>query len=738
MPSATPSSLKNIENKEPIKMHHFPTPATAVIFRNWGMVPVAKLAQILKTDENTIKECAALMGLDLNKAYNPAWRKRGYATLIRNAWHLLTFEQICEMLDINQEQLDFILKEDDFMWHKLGRLKPMLQPAVWHPLNADEKAAARIIGKELAAYHLRSIPDNAFSFISDYYDSSDQPENHPCEHKCKEESIRFIYSYFALYGDPLMDREIDPFPEGLLKQYASLGINGVWLQGVLYQLVPYPFAPELSLGWEKRLEALNDLVRRAGKYGIGVYLYLNEPRSLPVERLSEFPHLRGHVNQSSGLASLCTSAKEVQEYLFNAAFELFSRVPGLAGFFTITRSENQTNCYSHTTKKTCTCPRCSLREPYEVIAEVNNLLAAGAKKANSSSRAIAWSWGWLPEQMQQALEAVDKSIIFQSTSETYKRYKICGTGGTVNDYSISIPGPGEWAKDNWKLASQSGHECCAKVQLNTTWENCNVPFIPVFELVAEHINGLKQAGVKHFMLSWTLGGAPSPTMKMVSYLLDKPNTDDSDVEKFIEEQYGEALSPVVQQAQLIFSSAFREFPFHIGVVYNSPQSSGPKSPFFPEPTNYRATMVGLPYDDLDGWRSIYPEEIFEFQFKALCDKWSYGLGLLKGWKGEKHALYDELVNVAEGCLVCFRTNYHLIRFTRIRNDMLIRKTNDRIPEIIAILEAEEHNVLDTIRLQSADSRIGFEATNQYNFCRNDLEEKLLNIAYCKRYYNNLK
>ena len=29
---------------------------------------------------------------------------------------------------------------------------------------------------------------------------------------------RYLYSYFALYGDPLLEPEIDPFPDGLSRE----------------------------------------------------------------------------------------------------------------------------------------------------------------------------------------------------------------------------------------------------------------------------------------------------------------------------------------------------------------------------------------------------------------------------------------------------------------------------------------------------------------------------------------
>jgi len=52
-------------------------------------------------------------------------------------------------------------------------------------------------------------------------------------------------------------------------------------------------------------------------------------------------------------------------------------VPDLAGVFTITASENLTNCYAHGPGNGKRCPRCGKRKPEDVIAEVNDAVAAG-------------------------------------------------------------------------------------------------------------------------------------------------------------------------------------------------------------------------------------------------------------------------------------------------------------------------------------------------------------------------
>src|SRR2546423_1417215 len=78
-----------------------------------------------------------------------------------------------------------------------------------------------------------------------------------------------------------------------LPSLAASGVNGVWLQAVLYRLAPFPWDLALSEHYQERQHNLRELVERAKKHGIGVYLYLNEPRAMPGSFFARHPELRG-------------------------------------------------------------------------------------------------------------------------------------------------------------------------------------------------------------------------------------------------------------------------------------------------------------------------------------------------------------------------------------------------------------------------------------------------------------
>jgi len=505
------SALPQVSNKKAVSYEYFPTVWQNVIWRNWGYIPVNRIADALETSCENVYCAVKQMGLDENEPLNPMWKKRGYLTTIRDNWHICTYEQIMTLLNISADELAFILKEDDFMWVKLGNEKPQVEKTVYAPLTEEQLSRTREIAS-LCKEAFGNYKDNAFSFVEEFQ----KPVAEKVFSKAEGNNLRMIYPYFALYGDVLLDESLDPLPEQILKQYAQVGINGIWMQLVLYQLVEFPFDPALSKGWEKRIQSLRRLVAKAKKYGIGIYPYLNEPRSMPESFFEKYPHLRGEAE--GDYYAMCTSTKEVQDYLYHGVRKLFEMVPDLAGFFTITMSENLTNCYSRLEGEMA-CPRCRERKPWEVVAEVNNLMAKGAHDACPNAKAVVWAWGWKDEWAEKVVPLLTEGQILQCTSEEAMQFQIGGVKGSVLDYTMSLCGPGDKAKNLWKIARKQKMPLSAKVQINNTWEMAVVPYIPVLEKVAGHIENLKAQGIKNLQMSWTLGGCPSPNLRLAAWLM---------------------------------------------------------------------------------------------------------------------------------------------------------------------------------------------------------------------------
>jgi hypothetical protein len=534
-----------------------------------------------------------------------------------------------------------------------------------------------------------------------------------------------------------LEPETDPYPDGFLARLADTGVNGVWLQAVLSKLALFPWDPKLSQRAEERLANLRKLVQRAGRRGIGVYLYLNEPRALPMAFYEEFPHLKGVVEGDH--AVLCTSQPEVQRYLTEAVASVCRAVPHLAGLFTITASENLTHCWSHGNGRVC--PRCGQRSPADVIAEVNGLFQKGIQKAGTQTQLIAWDWGWADAWAPDLIQKLPPELALMSVSEWSIPIRRGGVATTVGEYSISTIGPGPRAQRHWELARQRGLKTLAKIQAGNTWECSAVPYIPALENVVQHALNLRAAQVDGLMLGWTLGGYPSPNLEVIVEAARQsdngsvPTVDDV-LQRVARRRFGSVRAPVVVKAWREFSAAFSEFPFHGGLVYNAPVQLGPSNLLWGEPTGYRATMVGFPYDDLTGWRAVYPPEVFIAQFEKVAAGFKRGLAILRAEidtralpTAQAHAWREE-ISVAEAAMLHFRSTANQARFVQARQALANAKTvAEAVPHwdnLEQILQEEMDLARRLHEIQGQDSRIGFEASNQYYYVPVDLAEKVLN------------
>lgn len=728
------AQLPSGPSPDPLLPSHFPERLHAFVWRNWNLVPTERLAEVVQTSPEAILRVGNAMGLPAPPMISENQLERTYITIIRANWHLLPYSQLLTLLGWTESKLAFTLREDDFLYIKLGSLKPNCTPLLFS--EPDAAAAKRC--EEIAAVLKTHFDDNAGCWVEPPLTFIEKLSAPPAFEKppATSESIfnpRFCYSYFALYGDPLLEQ--DPFPEGYLQRLAAAGVNGVWLHAVLYKLSPFPWQSALSEGWEQRLDRLKALVQRAAAHGIQVFLYLNEPRAMPVQFFEEYPDLRGV--QENDYASMCTSAPEVRSFLTEATARICAVVPDLGGFFTITVSENLTNCWSH--HRGAECARCSPRGAAEVIAEVHDALAEGIRQAGSNARLIAWDWGWQDDWALELISKLPETATLMSVSEWNVPILRGGIAGSVGEYSISAVGPGPRALRHWEWARERNLPAFAKIQANTTWELGALPYIPATANVARHVAALREAGVSGLMLGWTLGGCPSPNLEVVQELGKRnaagafPTVEEA-MHCVAVQRFGAAAADVVVESWKIMSDAFSEFPYGGGVVYNAPLQAGPANPLWRKPTGYRATMVGIPYDDLEAWRGQYPPEIFIGQLRKAADGFKAGSAMLQNEVGDaddpsRRTALEEEARLAEAAAIHFYSVANQSEFVWMRNRIQEKEEGADAARLIELMEAEIALAKGLYDLQRRDSRIGFEATNHYFYTPADLVEKVVGCTF---------
>lgn len=736
-----------VTSQQPVTVLHFPDRLHTFIWRNWYLVPSDRIAKVVNSSEDNVRQIAFSMGLPEQPVISKEQIDRSYITIIKRNWHLLPYDQLLKLLDWTPEELDFILKEDDFLFVKLGREKPLCDSITYKPPDAESKESEKYITnliKEEFPEGLEMPGEKLFDFIHDFDIVSDTIKANQAS---SGQKIRFCYSYFALYGDPLSDTLLNPYPDGYLQQLAASGINGIWLPALLSKLAPFPWDHQLSSNYQLRLTNLGNLVKRAKRFGIGVYLYLNEPRSMPLSFFEKFPGLKGA--EEGQFAALCTSNPEVRDYLTDAVALVCKAVPDIAGFLTITASENLTNCWSHGNGNNCR--RCNNRDPDKVIAEVNKAFFLGIKKASATSgkrniiknglpELIVWDWGWKDYWTKNIISRLPKGVSLMCVSEWGIPIERGGVKSSVNEYCLSAIGPGDKAKQEWEWARDNELGIFAKIQANNTWELSAVPYLPVVENVALLAKNLCEEKINGIMAGWTLGGYPSPNLEVLKEISDNPDiSPEEGMLRVARRRYGNAAAPFVINAWTRYSRAFNKFPFHQTVVYHAPLQAGPANLLWSVATNHKSSMVGFPYDDIDGWRGPYPAETFINQLDSVAIGFDEANNELQNKcatislsPGARLALNDDIKFIAAAS-IHYRSAANQARFAGLRNKLEKLFSPDSAGVILNVLKktlTDEINLAKRLYyIQSHDSRVGFEASNQYYYIPGDLVEKVINCRY---------
>ncbi len=724
----------------PESLPHFPDRLHAYVWRNWNLVTLEKLAGVVDAPVSGVKNLARSMGLPAYR--EPAWKpEQVYITLIRRNWHLLPYEQILDLVGMTPAQLNVSLREDDFLWVKLGMEKPSCEPLVWKKPDKNAIKWARETQKTIQPLAAVKVQEPRFAFIDKLKKTSGKFHQTAGE---KGKSLRFIYSYFALYGDPLAtDAEI--FPDGLLEKLSGMGVNGVWLHVLLRDLAPGGEKfPEFGNKHEIRLKKLRETVEKAKKYNIDLYLYLNEPRAMPVSFFENgsVPGRKETRGVREGIyCAMCTSNEDVRQWITDALAYVFTEVSGLGGVFTISGSENLTFCNSHGQWQKC--ERCSAKTGPEVIADANALIAQGVHRAAPEAKVIVWDWGWNRHGMAtEIIEKLPPDVWLMSVSEWGLPIERGGVQTRVGEYSISSVGPGERARTHWQTARDYGLKTVAKVQFNCSWEIAAVPFVPVMDLVAEHCSNLTSSGVDGYLMSWSLGGYPSPNLEIPQLFDRKPvPSKDEVLDELALKRYGKEGAPEARKAWTLMSNAYREYPFTGAVVYYSPVQIGPANLLRPQATAYRATMSGIPYDDLARWRSIFPPDIFAQQYEKMATGFAEAIPVLEKAVKLSDGNPDVLAELryAKVIRIHFASVANQVRYVLLRNQynapgLKVSEKKELARQIRPIVEDEMQLARQLYDLTLVDSCIGFESANQYFYVPNDLLEKIIS---CRRIINDL-
>ena len=325
------------------------------------------------------------------------------------------------------------------------------------------------------------------------------------------------------YGDEILDAG-KTHTNKKLKEISTAGFTGIWLRGRLRDLAPGELFADYVTLVSQRLKSLKDLCARAKEHNLGVWLFFTEPLGLECDHQfwKDNPSLKGHRTQimdEPAEYAMCSSTPEVQNYLRSGFKEIFD-VAEVAGVLLITSSEQVNNCWAHVVSSPenypspeafwadeCRCPRCSVRKPVEVIAEILNTINQGIKESTNPGKVVSWDWSWnmhCTPPYGDIINLLDDDIMLMGDFERGSKLTRLGKERTLEEYSLVCPGPSQ--RFNTKVQEYSrNRDVFAKLQINTTHELGTVPNLPLLVSLFRKAKYMNQNGVSGTMACWNFG-----------------------------------------------------------------------------------------------------------------------------------------------------------------------------------------------------------------------------------------
>ena len=154
----------------PVPLAHFPDRLHAFVWRNWQLVPAKRMARVVGATTTDIVRLGRAMGLNDQPSITRDQQSRSQLTVIRRNWQLLPYDQLLDLLGWTPDQLEYALREDDFLFIKLGNLKPKCERLRYAPPDQStierERDIARIV-RETFQSGITESSDPLFGFVSE-------------------------------------------------------------------------------------------------------------------------------------------------------------------------------------------------------------------------------------------------------------------------------------------------------------------------------------------------------------------------------------------------------------------------------------------------------------------------------------------------------------------------------------------------------------------------------------------
>jgi hypothetical protein len=545
--------------------------------------------------------------------------------------------------------------------------------------------------------------------------------------------------------DELMD-EVDYYPEQYLNRLAHEGVNGLWLTIEFRDLVATTYTPDAGKDSEKRLAKLRRTVESCLRYGIRTYIFCIEPRAWDPESpvIKKYPEMAGAPSGKGNF--FCPLSLTAHKYLYESVNKIFKAVPDLGGMINITHGERGTTCLSSVPstsdyKGKINCPRCSNKEPWEILYASLSAMEKGMHDAAPEAELISWLYMPMPQRfvtgdsyaisdwVYELPAHTPKGVILQFNFESGVSRTEFGKLLVGGDYWISNPGPSSRFSRIAEVSRKSGTKVSAKIQTGNSHEVATIPFVPLPSLLYRKFRAMRSLGVSHTMLCWYFGNYPGLMNKAAGLLSMEPFPVDEDT--FLKQLASinwkkEDVSKVVE-AWKLFSEGYENYPLTNLFQYYGPIHDGPVWPLLLKPADAPLSptwQIGSsttlkpwpPSGDRVGeciGDVLTLEEVVELTSR-MTSSWEKGMAIFNGFKdhytNEPERLLD--IGVAQALGIQLRSGYNILHFYLLREKMFRMEGEERLVilnSLIEIIKDEINLDAELLALCEKDSRLGFHS-----------------------------
>jgi hypothetical protein len=527
---------------------------------------------------------------------------------------------------------------------------------------------------------------------------------------------------------------LDEFPDAHLNAIAHAGMDSILV-----------FAKAADMTTTGYLD-FNDLIDRAAKYGIDLYLY---------SYLKSLKH---------------PSEKDATEHYDSTYGKLFEACPRAKGVILVGEScEFPSKDIENTTGEFWNTPNEGIRPvkpspgwwPCFDYPEWLKMIKKTVRKYSPKAEIVFWTynWGCTPEKDRLALiNSLPKDVTLQVTFEMFEQRQVKNVIKPVMDYSITFPGPGKYFTSEAIAANKKNIRLYAMSNTGgMTWDFGTVPYIPVPQQWTKRHDALLKAhedwGLCGLMESHHYGFYPSIISELAKWRYWSPAVDAGEIlGKIAVRDFGEAGAKHAVNAWQFWSDAMNGIPVTNEDQYG-PLRAGASYPFIFHPDitrTFQSQEINMPSADFAHFggaiiKTFYhpfeneqqsPGAIrFPIEISALknaISQWQNGINelekALETTPKTKLLKAEKMLGLGKYILSCLVTTLHCKQWW-ILNQKLTGESNVTealrlLDEIEALLKSEIINAEETIPLVEADSRLGWEPSMEYMTDRKHLEWKI--------------